>query len=65
MDKEDEERNEKSDPGASRHGNFINYYKFHPADERLQQLPRGIWKSSFQDQKYIALDIGCNAGVRF
>lgn len=51
------------DPGASRHGNFINYYKFHPANERICQLPQGVWFSQHPDRKYIALDVGCNAGV--
>ncbi|XP_074101013.1 putative RNA methyltransferase CG11342 isoform X2 [Cotesia typhae] len=48
------------DPGASRHGNFINYYKFHPASERICQLPQGLWLSP--DGKYTGLDVGCNAG---
>lgn len=51
------------EPGASRHGNFINYYKFHPAEERVEQLPRGVWQSCYSDRKFIALDVGCNAGV--
>lgn len=54
----------KTDPGASRHGNFINYYQFHPADERVRQLPHGIWRVAHLDRKYVGLDIGCNAGVR-
>ncbi|XP_017889499.2 probable RNA methyltransferase CG11342 isoform X2 [Ceratina calcarata] len=52
----------KTDPGASRHGNFINYYQFHPAEERVRQLPCGVWRSSHPDRKYVVLDIGCNAG---
>ena len=28
-----------SEPGAARHGNFINYYEFHPPEERLRLLP--------------------------
>ena len=52
------------DPGASRHGNFINYYKFHPAEERARQLPRGVWRRpTYTDRKYIGIDVGCNAGV--
>ncbi|KAF7996568.1 hypothetical protein HCN44_002214 [Aphidius gifuensis] len=50
------------EPGASRHGNFINYYNFHSADERIQQLPQGVWQTNKFDRKYIALDVGCNAG---
>ncbi|XP_063994505.1 probable RNA methyltransferase CG11342 [Diachasmimorpha longicaudata] len=56
--KKDEDR----EPGASRHGNFINYYKFHPADERVRQLPQGVWQLRNSDRKYSALDVGCNAG---
>lgn len=52
---------DKTDPGASKYGNFINYYQFHPPVERLEQLPRGIWTST--DDTFLALDIGCNAGV--
>ncbi|XP_043288644.1 probable RNA methyltransferase CG11342 [Venturia canescens] len=60
-----------NDPGASRYGNFINYYTFRSADERAQQLPRGIWRNKTpeavassppQRNRYIALDVGCNAG---
>ncbi|XP_015512565.2 RNA 5'-monophosphate methyltransferase [Neodiprion lecontei] len=52
----------KTDPGACRHGNFINYYQFHPAEERLRQLPRGVWHADPTDRKYVGLDVGCNAG---
>lgn len=55
----------KTDPGASRHGNFMNYYTFHPAEERARQLPRGVWRPSHSDRKYLGLDIGCNSGVSF
>lgn len=47
-------------PGAVQFGNFINYYQFHPPEERINLLPKNIWRS---DQPCIALDIGCNAGV--
>ncbi|XP_011310146.1 probable RNA methyltransferase CG11342 isoform X2 [Fopius arisanus] len=57
-DKKVEER----EPGASRHGNFKNYYKFHPAEERVRQLPRGLWQLRKNERKYNALDVGCNAG---
>ncbi|XP_012276256.1 probable RNA methyltransferase CG11342 isoform X2 [Orussus abietinus] len=56
------ERAKKSDPGASRHGNFMNYYQFHPAEERVRQLPGGVWRSSCSNRKYVGLDVGCNAG---
>ncbi|CAK9830716.1 Probable RNA methyltransferase CG11342 [Anthophora retusa] len=53
---------DKTDPGASRHGNFMNYYQFHPAEERVRQLPCGVWRSTHPDRKYVGLDVGCNAG---
>jgi hypothetical protein len=54
-----------SNPGAVRHGNFINYYEFHPAQERLQNLPTNLWTLESTDKsKFVALDIGCNTGVR-
>lgn len=59
-----ERQEDKTDPGASRHGNFMNYYQFHPAEERVRQLPRGVWRSAHPDRKYVGLDVGCNAGVR-
>ncbi|XP_043583002.1 probable RNA methyltransferase CG11342 [Bombus pyrosoma] len=60
---ENKERQEdKTDPGASRHGNFMNYYQFHPAEERVRQLPCGVWHSTHPDRKYVGLDVGCNAG---
>lgn len=54
------------DPGASRNGNFINYYQFHTADERVDQLPRcrSTWRAISEDRKYVGIDVGCNAGVR-
>lgn len=58
---------EKTDPGAIRHGNFMNYYQFHPAEERVRQLPRGVWlrrRDAHPARKYAGLDVGCNAGVR-
>lgn len=60
----DETSGTKTDPGASRHGNFMNYYQFHPAEERVRQLPRGVWRVAHPARKYAGLDIGCNAGVR-
>ncbi|KAL2738714.1 putative RNA methyltransferase CG11342 [Vespula squamosa] len=53
----------KADPGASRYGNFMNYYQFRSAEERVRQLPRDVWQSAVRsDRKYVGLDIGCNAG---
>ncbi|XP_065353133.1 probable RNA methyltransferase CG11342 [Cloeon dipterum] len=48
-------------PGAVRHGNFINYYQFHPASERIQKLPLDIWTHPSSD-KIVCLDVGCNTG---
>ncbi|KAK2587225.1 hypothetical protein KPH14_002964 [Odynerus spinipes] len=68
MSKDPEARNDaekmekKADPGASRYGNFMNYYQFHSAEERVRQLPRDVWQSVRSDRKYVGLDIGCNAG---
>lgn len=52
-------------PGAVLHGNFINYYQFNGKDERLRAFPEmeNYWKQcSCNDNKYYALDIGCNSG---
>ncbi|XP_012537687.1 probable RNA methyltransferase CG11342 [Monomorium pharaonis] len=60
-----ERSDEKTDPGAIRHGNFMNYYQFHPAEERVRQLPRGVWQRqrvAHPARKYAGLDVGCNAG---
>lgn len=48
-------------PGAVLFGNFINYYQFHSCEERTQLLPSNLF---FKEEKIIALDIGCNAGVK-
>lgn len=53
------------DPGACQFGNFINYYSFNSAEDRLALLPTHLWnstKSSGDDKYYLVLDIGCNAG---
>ena len=53
-----------SDPGAARHGNFINYYEFHPPEERLRLLPDNFGSRISADQgATLVLDVGCNAGV--
>ena len=38
----DSKGREGRDPGAARHGNFINYYEFHPPEERVGLLPPGL-----------------------
>lgn len=54
------------EPGAVRHGNFINYYNFNSAPERLNLLPidGNYWKTSSDQsiEPYLVLDVGCNAG---
>lgn len=58
-----DELNFKNDnPGAVKHGNFINYYQFHPPEHRLQLLPFDVFDKI---KPVVALDIGCNAGVSF
>lgn len=46
-------------PGSVRYGNFINYYQFHPPNNRLKLLPCNIWDNTH----FQGLDLGCNAGV--
>nr|XP_022914309.1 probable RNA methyltransferase CG11342 [Onthophagus taurus] len=48
-----------NDPGAVKHGNFINYYQFHPPNSRINLLPSDAWKSF---DEMVCLDVGCNAG---
>lgn len=50
-----------NNPGAVRYGNFINYYQFHSAEDRIKMLPPNIWNTN--QKQYVCLDIGCNAGV--
>uniref|UniRef100_A0A034WMW8 RNA methyltransferase n=1 Tax=Bactrocera dorsalis TaxID=27457 RepID=A0A034WMW8_BACDO len=54
-----------NDPGAVQYGNFINYYNFNNAGQRLKLLPRDVWigtESPQTGEAYLVLDIGCNAG---
>ena len=63
-EREDGKERMLSNPGAARHGNFINYYEFHPPEERLRLLP-GNFGSRLVPEKgpILVLDVGCNAGV--
>jgi hypothetical protein len=54
----------RSNPGANLYGNFIDYYRFHPVKERMRQIPDDVYLSARPSNKYVALDIGCNAGVK-
>lgn len=47
-----------NDPGAVRHGNFINYYSFHPPEYRISSVLNEVWKGD----SLLVLDIGCNSG---
>ncbi|XP_073822146.1 probable RNA methyltransferase CG11342 isoform X1 [Musca autumnalis] len=54
------------DPGAVQFGNFINYYQFNSAEERLKLLPTEYWSpddDKTQNIPYLVLDVGCNSGV--
>jgi hypothetical protein len=53
---------DRKDPGAVRHGNFINYYKFNSTKSRLQLLPTDLWNAKC-DERFVCLDVGCNSGV--
>ena len=65
-EREDCKQEKVSEPGAARHGNFINYYEFHPPEERLKLLPEGFGsRVAPEDGAVLVLDVGCNAGVSF
>lgn len=53
------------DAGSAQYGNFINYYQFNSAEKRIDLLPQSIWKqisTAINDERFVVLDIGCNAG---
>ncbi|XP_052847780.1 probable RNA methyltransferase CG11342 [Drosophila gunungcola] len=59
-----------NDPGAVQYGNFMNYYQFNSASERVKLLPdKDVWLPPLKDNKspgnspYFVLDVGCNCGV--
>lgn len=50
-----------NDPGAVKFGNFINYYTFHNAQQRISKLhPQMFPKHS--SNSILCLDVGCNTG---
>ncbi|KAM7353130.1 putative RNA methyltransferase CG11342 [Cochliomyia hominivorax] len=54
------------DPGAVQFGNFINYYQFNSAEDRLKLLPSQYWVPENEhelQEPYIVLDVGCNSGI--
>ncbi|KAL1124393.1 hypothetical protein AAG570_001022 [Ranatra chinensis] len=50
------------EPGSAKLGNFINYYSFNPAQNRIKLLPSDLWKTCAPDDPYLCLDVGCNTG---
>uniref|UniRef100_A0A8C6K1W8 RNA methyltransferase n=1 Tax=Melopsittacus undulatus TaxID=13146 RepID=A0A8C6K1W8_MELUD len=52
------------EPGAAPYGNFPNYSRFHPAEDRVRLLPRGLLRSLFPgpERPLLGLDVGCNSG---
>jgi len=55
--------NEQCEPGAAPYGNFINYYRFNPPEERLRLIPAADLMEVFPGGRTVALDVGCNCGV--
>ncbi|KAH8346072.1 hypothetical protein KR067_001130 [Drosophila pandora] len=55
-----------NDPGAVQYGNFMNYYQFNSATERVKLLPdKDVWLNngdSLDESPYLVLDVGCNCG---
>ena len=53
------------DPGATKFGNFINYYSFNPASRRIGLVPESLVCHVLSEVNHdvLCLDIGCNAGV--
>ena len=54
------------DPGAARQGNFINYYQFNPASNRIIHLPNDLIQQHLpvdHQGPILCLDIGSNSGV--
>jgi len=54
------EKRSSQDPGAARFGNFINYYQFNPAGNRIVHLEDFV---ALNKTLPYCLDIGCNSGV--
>ncbi|KAH8332769.1 hypothetical protein KR074_010412 [Drosophila pseudoananassae] len=56
-----------NNPGAVQYGNFMNYYQFNSATERVKLLPdKDVWLKdgdSLDETPYLVLDVGCNSGV--
>ncbi|XP_046674734.1 pre-miRNA 5'-monophosphate methyltransferase-like [Homalodisca vitripennis] len=52
-----------STSGSARHGNFNNYYNFHPAENRIRLLPNYKSLVNKCNGKVVCLDVGCNTGM--
>lgn len=50
-----------NDPGAVRHGNFINYYSFNPPQQRMENFNPSMFPKT-SSGPLVALDVGCNSG---
>lgn len=51
-----------NDPGATKFGNFINYYSFHNTKQRIDHLDTQMFLDPTSNEDIICLDIGCNTG---
>lgn len=51
----------KNDPGAVKHGNFINYYGFNSVQSRIDHLDYKMFPKPNTDT-ILVLDVGCNTG---
>ena len=55
------------EPGAAPFGNFPQYSRFHPPEQRLRLLPpellRRLFPQSPESRPILGLDVGCNSGV--
>lgn len=60
-----------TEPGAARRGNFVDYYRFNPAENRVKHIPTDLLAATISaspeapatDRKITCLDVGCNTGV--
>jgi len=59
----EQEKRNNEDPGAARLGNFINYYRFNPAENRIVHLNHPVLLDESCQKFSHCLDIGCNSGV--
>ncbi|XP_057701658.1 pre-miRNA 5'-monophosphate methyltransferase [Corythoichthys intestinalis] len=54
-----------NEPGAAPYGNFINYYRFNPPENRLSLIPSTLLGDLGYNEKReptLLLDVGCNSG---